>query len=129
MTKLDPIIAVKDVDLSSEWYQKIFECRRTHGGSDFAVLLLEDDEVLICLHKWGEHNHPTMMDSSIQPGNGLILYFKSENIDKILTNARNANCLIEEEMHLNPNSTKREFSLRDPDGYYWTVTEYHNYEG
>jgi hypothetical protein len=37
--------------------------------------------------------------------------------------------IIEEDIHLNPNSTKREFSLRDPDGYYLTITEFHKYEG
>lgn len=36
---------------------------------------------------------------------------------------------VEEDIHLNPNSTKKEFSLRDPDGYYLTITEFHTYEG
>ena len=36
---------------------------------------------------------------------------------------------IEEDIHLNPNSRKIEFSLRDPDGYYLTVTDFHKYEG
>ena len=36
---------------------------------------------------------------------------------------------IEEDIHLNPNSTKKEFSIRDPDGYYLTITEFHKYEG
>ena len=36
---------------------------------------------------------------------------------------------VEEDIHLNTNSTKREFSLRDLDGYYLTITEFHKYEG
>jgi hypothetical protein len=36
---------------------------------------------------------------------------------------------VEEDIHLNPNSRKKEFSLRDPDGYYLTITEFHRYEG
>ena len=36
---------------------------------------------------------------------------------------------VEEEVHLNPNSRKKEFSLRDLDRYYITITEYHKYEG
>ena len=36
---------------------------------------------------------------------------------------------FEDDIHLNPNSTKKEFSLRDPDGYYLTITEFHKYEG
>ena len=36
---------------------------------------------------------------------------------------------IEEDVHLNQNSLREEFSLRDPDGYYLTITGYHEYEG
>lgn len=129
MTKVDPIIAVKDVEASSEWYQSVFGCRRTHGGDDFAVLVSENDEILLCLHKWGEHKHPSMTNPNIEPGNGLILYFKTENMKEIHQNVKRSGCHIEEDIHLNPNSTKLEFSLRDPDGYYLTVTEFHKYEG
>ena len=73
MTRLDPIIAVKDIEASSRWYQKIFELRNNHGGDHFSVLMSEDDEIILCLHKWEEHNHPTMTNASITPGNGLLL--------------------------------------------------------
>ena len=129
MTKIDPIIAVRDVNVSAEWYQSVFECKRTHGGNDFAVLVDENNETLICLHKWGEHEHPTMTNPNITPGNGLILYYKTANLDRIRQNIEKINYPIEEDLHLNPNSGKQEFSLRDKDGYYWTITEFHNYEG
>lgn len=129
MTKVDPIIAVKDVEASSKWYQSIFRCRSLHGGKDFDVLVSENNEVLICLHKWEEHDHPTMTNPTITPGNGLILYFKVEDINFIRENVEKTGSPVEEDIHLNANSTKKEFSLRDPDGYYLTVTEYHEYEG
>jgi predicted enzyme related to lactoylglutathione lyase len=129
MTKLDPIIAVKDVEASAEWYQSIFDCRRTHGGSDFAVLVSDNDEILICLHKWGMDEHPTMMDTNVIPGNGLILYFKVGNLRDVRQRVEENGYSLEEDIHTNPNSLKKEFSLRDPDGYYLTVTEYHEYEG
>lgn len=129
MTKTDPIIAVKDVEASATWYQSIFGCKRAHGGNEFAVLVSDDDEVLICLHKWGEHDHPTMSNPAITSGNGLILYFRTENMNIIRQNVEKINGLIEEDIHLNPNSTKKEFSLRDPDGYYLTITEFHEYKG
>jgi predicted enzyme related to lactoylglutathione lyase len=129
MTKIDPIIAVKDVEVSSKWYQLVLGCRSMHGGKEFDILVSENDEVLIYLHKWGEHEHPTMTDPDIAPGNGLILYFRTENINAIRQNVDKMGGSIEEEMHLNPNSRKMEFSLRDPDGYYLTITEFHKYEG
>ncbi len=129
MTKIDPIIAVKNVEASSIWYQKIFGFKRTHGGDDFAVLLSENNEIAICLHKWGAHEHPSMTNSEITPGNGLILYFRTDNLDIIHQNVINNADHLEEDIHLNSNSGKTEFSLRDPDGYFITITEFHEYEG
>ena len=99
------------------------------GGKDFDFLVSENDEVLICLHKWGEHQHPTMTNPGITPGNGLILYFRTENMNAIRQNVEKTGGIIVEDIHLNSNSTKKEFSLRDPDGYYLTITEFHTYEG
>ena len=129
MGMIDPIIAVKDVEVSSKWYRSVFGCRSMHGGKEFDILVTEDDIVLICLHEWGEHGHPTMMVPDSAPGNGLILYFRTENMKGIRQNVEKIGYSIEEDIHLNPNSRKTEFSLRDPDGYYWTITEFHNYEG
>ena len=129
MTRLDPIIAVKDIEASSKWYQTIFELRNDHGGDHFSVLVSDDGEIIICLHKWKEHNHPTMTDPGITPGNGLLLYFRTDNMNNIYQNALKAGCVIEEDIHLNTNSFRKEFSFRDTDGYYLTVFEFHEYEG
>ncbi|QEC51929.1 glyoxalase/bleomycin resistance protein/dioxygenase superfamily protein [Anseongella ginsenosidimutans] len=127
MIKIDPIIAVKDVNASAEWYQTIFGCHRAHGGDEFAVLKSGNNEVLLCLHKWGEHEHPTMLNRNITPGNGLILYFKVDNLQKVRQNAEALGHPVEADIHQNPNSMKMQFSLRDPDGYYLIITEYHDY--
>ena len=127
MMKLDPIIAVHDVEASAKWYEQIFGFKKTHGGKDFAVLVSENDDIILCLHKWGEHGHPTMTNTNITPGNGLILYFRTDNLESIRKKVENAGCVVEEEIHLNPNSLKKEFSLIDPDGYFLTITEYHTY--
>src|SRR5882757_8572314 len=129
MAKLDPIIAVKDIEASSKWYRSVFNWRSLHGGKRFDVLVAENDEILICLHQWGADEHPTMTNPNITPGNGLILYFRTENIDIIRQNVEKLGYAVEEDIHLNPNSTKMEFSLRDPDGYYVTISEFHKYDG
>ena len=129
MIKTDPIIAVQDVESSSKWYQALLGCKSIHGGKEFDILVDEKGEVLFCLHKWGIGDHPTMVDATISPGNGLILYFRTEDLDQKRKNAEVLEATIEEDLHLNPNSHNREFSLRDPDGYFLTLTEYHNYEG
>jgi catechol 2,3-dioxygenase-like lactoylglutathione lyase family enzyme len=130
MMTIDPIIAVKDVEASTKWYQQVFGFRRAYGGKDrFAVLVSENNEILLCLHKWEEHEHPTMTNPAITPGNGLILYFRTENMNVIRQNIEKIGGIVEKETHLNSNSLKKEFSLRDPDGYYLTITEFHKYEG
>lgn len=130
MTRLDPIIAVKDVSASARWYQQIFGFKNAHGGgSQFAVLLSETDEVMLCLHLWEAHHHPSLTDQNIPAGNGLLLYFRTENMEIIRNRLEQADWPFEEELHLNTNSLKKEFSFRDPDGYFLTVTEFHQYEG
>ncbi|KAA2239618.1 VOC family protein [Chitinophaga agrisoli] len=129
MTKLDPIIAVKDVEASSKWYQSVFGCSSMHGGKTFDILVAEDDEILLCLHQWGEHDHPTMTDATITPGNGLILYFRTENMDIIRQNVERMGGAVAEDIHLNPNSRRMEFAIKDLDGYYLIITEFHRYEG
>jgi catechol 2,3-dioxygenase-like lactoylglutathione lyase family enzyme len=127
--KLDPIIAVKDVELSAKWYASVLGCRNLHGGHAFAILVTEDGDVLLCLHQWGTDEHPTMADPSITAGNGLLLYFRVKNMRDVLANVERLGYLIEEELHLNTNSNRKEFSLRDPDGYFLTITDDHQYEG
>jgi len=129
MTKLDPIIAVKNVDASSKWYQSVFGCKSIHGGNEFDILTDENDEILLCLHKWGEQEHPTMKNPMIISANGLILYFRTKSMENIRKNVEKINATIEEDIHLNPNSRYKEFSLRDPDGYYLTISEFHEYKG
>ena len=128
MTKIDPIIAVKDVDNSAKWYGKIFGFKNSSPeGHGFAVLKSETNEIVLCLHQWEMDDHPSMTDPSIIPGNGLILYFRTKDMDKIYQRAIKADCEIEEDIHLNPKPMKKEFSLRDPDGYFLTVSEFHEF--
>jgi len=129
MEKLDPIIAVKDVEASSKWYQSIFSCKGMHGGDEFEILTLEDGQVFLCLHKWDTHEHPTMQNPNNTSGNGLILYFRTKNMQAICDRLEKIGHAVEKEIDLNPNSNYREFSVRDLDGYYITISEYHQYKG
>ena len=127
--KTDPIIAVNDVLTSSTWYQGVFGCTSMHGGDEFDILLADDGEVILCLHKWDVDDHPTMTDSSTVSGNGLILYFRTPRMEEIRKQVDVLGYAVEKEIALNMNSRRREFSIRDPDGYYLTISEYHEFEG
>lgn len=129
MNKIDPIIAVHDIETSSAWYKSLFGWHSLYEPGHFEILVSEENEIQLCLHRWGEDHHPTMMDPAITPGHGLILYIKTDRLENIREKADRMKITVEEDMHLNTNSLRNEFSLRDPDGYCLTITEYHEYEG
>ena len=56
------------------------------------------------------------------PGNGLLLFFRVDDFDTALRRGRALVARLEEDPHVNPNTRTREFSLRDPDGYYVTIS-------
>ena len=57
------------------------------------------------------------------PGNGLVVFFRVDDYEMALKRARALVARFEEEPHVNPNTQTREFSLRDPDGYYVAISE------
>jgi len=122
MTRLQTIIAVKDVVKSSEWYRELFGFRSNHGGTTFEMLANSDNSIVLCLHALEQHGHPTMKDDGNEKGNGLILYFRVDDLETTWQNALQLQAVIESEPRLNPNSGEREFALRDPDNYFLLVS-------
>jgi len=116
------IIAVRDVRLSFEWYQSLLGLPHTAPAhDDFGQIVDSDGTVLLCLHEWGAHEHPSLTSPvHAQPGNGLLLFFRVDEFDTALTRARALVSRIDEEPHVNRNTGTMEFSLRDP-GYYVTI--------
>ena len=119
------IIGVRDVPRSFKWYQALFgqpPSLPAHDG--WGQILDSDGTVLLCLHEWGVHDHPSLMSPDHgTPGNGLLLFFRVDDFDLALQRARALVPQFEEEPHVNPNTQTKEFSVRDPDGYYVTISE------
>ena len=90
------IIGVGDVPGSLKWYQALFGQPATLPAHDY-------------------FGHGP-------PGNGLLLFFRVDDFDLALQRARSLVTRLEEEPHVNPNTQTEEFSLRDPDGYYVTIS-------
>ena len=118
------IIGVKDVPRSFRWYQALFGQPETAPGHDyFGQILDTDGTVLLCLHQWGAHDHPSLRGPDEgAAGNGLLLFFRVNDYDDTLVRARALVDRFEEEPHVNPNTQAAEFSVRDPDGYYVTIS-------
>jgi catechol 2,3-dioxygenase-like lactoylglutathione lyase family enzyme len=118
------IIGVADVARSFSWYQSLFGQPQSEPAHDyFGQLLDSDGTVLLCLHEWGAHDHPTLSSPDYAvPGNGLLLFFRVDDFDDALTRARALVHRLEEEPRMNPATGTREFALRDLDGYYVMVS-------
>jgi len=124
MKRLWTIIGVADVAKSFAWYQSLLSLPRSKPEHDyFGQLLDKDGTVLLCLHQWGIEEHPPLISpKEAKPGNGLLLFFRVDNYDAALTAARNLSSRLEEEPHENENTGTIEFSLRDPDGYFVSIS-------
>ncbi|MEQ8407848.1 MAG: VOC family protein [Gammaproteobacteria bacterium] len=119
------IIGVADVANSFRWYQSLFGQKASSLAHDyFGQLVDSDGTVLLCLHKWGGHDHPTLVSPDLaEPGNGLLLFFRVDDFEQALERARALVLKLAEEPQVNPNTGTREFALLDPDGYFVMISE------
>ena len=124
MKRLWTIIGVADVAASFNWYQSLLGLAQTAPAHDYFGQVVEPDgTVLLCLHQWGAHDHPSLASpDDARPGNGLLLFFRVDDFDAALSKARAFAGELAEEPHENVNTGTKEFSLRDPDGYYVTIS-------
>jgi hypothetical protein len=116
------------VPQSFKWYQSLLSLPETAPAHDyFGQIVDSDGTVLLCLHEWGAHAHPSLTSPHYaKPGNGLLLFFRVDNFNVALLRARALVGRLEEEPHVKPNTGTTEFSLRDPDGYYVTISAAHS---
>src|ERR1700719_1999741 len=77
------IIGVGDVPGSFKWYKALFGQPATLPAHDyFGQILDSDGTVLLCLHVWGVHEHPSLMSPDHgTPGTHvrLALYWSTRN--------------------------------------------------
>jgi len=113
-----PLIAVRDVEASSRWYQRLMGCRSGHGGREYEQLVDQGGAMIMQLHAWDAHEHPHLGDPGVRPlGNGVLLWFQIDDFSAALARAGALGAEILEGPKDNPNANHREVWLRDPDGY------------
>jgi catechol 2,3-dioxygenase-like lactoylglutathione lyase family enzyme len=118
-----PLIAVRDIEASSRWYQRLLACRSDHGGREYERLTA-GGVLVLQLHHWEvEHHHGPIGDPRIKPyGNGVLLWFEIDDIDDAIARAHELDAEIIMPRHRNPpdgdgGPNHWECWLRDPDGY------------
>ena len=111
-----PLIAVADVEKTSQWYQTVLGLESGHGGREYEQLLFEQRMVLQ-LHQWQAHDHSHIGDPKRVVGNGVLLWFESAQFDEIVENLQTHQVEILEGPKYNPNAHHREIWFKDPNGY------------
>jgi predicted enzyme related to lactoylglutathione lyase len=116
------MIAVRDVEASSRWYQELLGLRSDHGGPEYERLLAGDTLVLQLHHRDVEHHHGPIADGV--GGDGVLLWFgEVADFDDVVARAGKMQAPIARAPHRNPPEGEgngpghREVWISDPDGY------------
>jgi catechol 2,3-dioxygenase-like lactoylglutathione lyase family enzyme len=115
-----PLIAVRDVRVSSRWYQQLLGADSLPEHEHRAVYnrMLCDGHLILQLHAWDEEQHPNLVNPDAAPcGHGVVLWFEVDDFDAAVGRARSLRAQVVEEPHVNPNAGHREMWIRDGDGY------------
>ena len=110
------MIAVRDVEASSRWYQELLGCQSGHGGKEYEQIV-RDGSMLLQLHHRDAHEHPHLLDEAVPLGNGVLIWFQTDRFDDAIVRLRSSGATILEEPHVNPLAGHRECLFLDPDGY------------
>jgi Glyoxalase/Bleomycin resistance protein/Dioxygenase superfamily len=112
------------VTRSFDWYQSLFGLPESVPAHDyFGQVLDTDGTVLLCLHKWGAHEHPTLVSPDrAEPGNGSLLFLRVDDSTRRCHAPEHLSVNSRRSPRRNPATGTREFALRDPDGYYVMVS-------
>jgi predicted enzyme related to lactoylglutathione lyase len=118
------MIAVRDVEASSRWYQQVLGFTSDHGGPQYERLLADGVLVLQLHHVGTAHHHGLFADPAAGVGNGVLLWFgEVSDFDGVVGRAEGLGAPIVRPVHRNPPEGEgngpghRELWLSDPDGY------------
>jgi catechol 2,3-dioxygenase-like lactoylglutathione lyase family enzyme len=118
-----PLISVADVPAASRFYQQILGAASGHGGDEYEQVIV-DGQLVMQLHALTvDHHHGPLGDPSLPLGNGLALWFTTEQFEAAVERVRASGAEIVMDVNRNPNSGCHEIWLRDLDGYLVVLAE------
>ncbi len=118
------MLAVRDVEASSDWYQRVLDLTSDHGGQRYERLLSGGTLVLQLHQRSVEHHHGVFIDPDAAVGNGVLVWFgEVSDFDAVVARVRELGAPIVREPHRNPpegdgnGPSHREIWFQDLDGY------------
>ncbi|WP_426565069.1 VOC family protein [Angustibacter sp. McL0619] len=118
------MLAVRDVEAASRWYQDLLGLVSDHGGPEYERLL-SDGELVLQLHQVDvEHHHGLISDAASPVGNGVLIWFgEVSDFDGVVDRAQTLGARVVRDVHRNPpegngnGPAHRELWIQDLDGY------------
>lgn len=118
------MIAVRDVEAASRWYQELLGLRSDHGGPAYERLL-SGGSLALQLHQQDvEHHHGPIGGPGQPSGSGVLLWFgEVADFDDAVLRAERLGAPVVRPVHRNPPSDQgngpshRELWVKDLDGY------------
>ena len=112
-----PLVVVRDVPVSSRFYQHVLGAESGHGGDEYEQVV-SGGEILVQLHAIDVEDHHGRLADPDQPlGNGILLWFEVADFEATVERIRKSAAPIVRDVHTNPNARQHEIWMRDPDGY------------
>ncbi len=116
-----PMLSCSSVSASSAWYQQTLGLTSAHGGDEYEMLM-HGDRLVLQLHALDAHEHPYLVRSGEPFGNGVAVWFESDDYAAAVERVRTSGAEVLEDDHVNPLAHHREIWVRDPDGYVVVVS-------
>lgn len=123
-TETQLLVAVRDVEASSRWYQHLLGLRSDHGGPTYERLV-DGNTLVLQLHAFAsDHHHGAIGDPEREIGNGVVLWFgETADFDGAVARAAELKATVVHPPLRNPSAGQgngpghREIWLKDADGY------------
>lgn len=120
--RAQPMITCASVSAASAWYQRVLGFESAHGGDEYEMLTA-DGTLVLQLHDHDAEEHPHLVrDGQPLGGNGVALWFETDDYTAVVERIRSTNANVVEDDHVNPLAHHREIWLRDLDGYVVVVS-------
>jgi hypothetical protein len=98
------------------FYCALLGAQRGHGGADYEQILVGDEMILQLHGPEPDSNHGPLADIASELGNGVVVWFETDDFDAFLDRVAEHQIELEREPFENVYARQMEGWLRDPDG-------------
>ncbi|MEM7179553.1 MAG: hypothetical protein AAF518_01475 [Spirochaetota bacterium] len=119
------IMAVRNVEKTSQLLINLLNWKSMHGGSEFDILMDQNNVATLLLHAFESHDHKRFNGIHNHTiGIGISLYvFPEKDISEVYEKVKEQNLQIIEPLFENANSKAKEFTFKLSEGHQISVCD------